>query len=245
MPDHVDVLIVGAGCRASGRVPPPGAASRPHVRDPRGARRDRWDLGPVPLPGCPLGLRRPQFAYAFKPWTGDKAIVDGASIRATSRRPPASTASTGTSASAGGSCGASWSSEAALWTVDVEGGSQMTARWFFCATGYYRYDGGYAPPMPGIEDFEGRVVHPQHWPEDLDHAGRRVVVVGSGATAVTIVPAMAETAAHVTMLQRSPSYILPQPSHDPLAAWLSGRLSAKRAYRIVRRKNIAQQAAVY
>jgi monooxygenase len=246
MPDHVDVLIVGAGVSGI------GAACHLQARHPgrtyaileaRDAIGGTWDL--FRFPGVRSDSDVHTFAYAFKPWTGDKAIVDGASIRAYVEETAREHGVDRHIRFGRRVVRASWSSETALWTVDVEGGSQMTARWFFCATGYYRYDGGYAPPMPGIEDFEGRVVHPQHWPEDLDHAGRRVVVIGSGATAVTVVPAMAETAAHVTMLQRSPSYILPQPSHDPLAAWLSGKLSAERAYAIVRRKNIAQQAAVY
>jgi cation diffusion facilitator CzcD-associated flavoprotein CzcO len=121
----------------------------------------------------------------------------------------------------------------------------MTAGWLFSASGYYRYDHGFTPELPGLDRYRGRVVHPQHWPEDLDHAGRRVVVVGSGATAMTLVPALAGEAAHVTMLQRSPSYVLPLPSKDALANWLRGKVGEERAYAIARRKNILRQAAVY
>ena len=106
--------------------------------------------------------------------------------------------------------------------------SQFTCRFLFMCSGYYRYDQGYTPEFAGIERFQGQIVHPQHWPEDLDYAGKRVVVIGSGATAVTLVPAMAETAAHVTMLQRSPTYIVSLPAEDPLADWLRRVLPARR-----------------
>ena len=121
----------------------------------------------------------------------------------------------------------------------------MTASWLFCATGYYRYDAGFTPHFEGMADFRGTIVHPQHWPEDLDYAGKRVVVIGSGATAVTLVPAMAATAAHVTMLQRSPTYIMPLPAKDRLANALRQLIGQKRAYALTRRKNILRQLAIY
>ena len=107
--------------------------------------------------------------------------------------------------------------------TDTDERTQISADWLFAGTGYYRYDAGYMPELPGIEHFAGRVVHPQQWPQDLDYAGKRVVVIGSGATAVTLIPAMAEKAAHVTMLQRSPSYIMSLPRKDPLAKLLLKR----------------------
>src|SRR5206468_4974129 len=139
--------------------------------------------------------------------------------------------------------GAAWSSEQSLWTVDVERTDtgerlQMTAGFVLTCTGYYRYDEGYTPEFAGTEDFRGTLVHPQHWPDDLDYAGKRVVVIGSGATAVTLVPAMADKAAHVTMLQRSPTYIVSLPQKDPLAGLLRRFLSAKAAYPIIRWKNV-------
>ena len=121
----------------------------------------------------------------------------------------------------------------------------MSAGWFFCASGYYRYDEGFTPDFPGRERFTGRIVHPQHWPEDLDYRGKRVVIIGSGATAVTLVPAMAETAGHVTMLQRSPTYIVPVPSEDRIANALPKLVGRTRAYAIARRKNIAKQRLVW
>jgi cation diffusion facilitator CzcD-associated flavoprotein CzcO len=114
----------------------------------------------------------------------------------------------------------------------------ITARFLFMCSGYYRYDEGYTPAFPGIERFQGRVIHPQHWPEDIDYAGQRVVVIGSGATAVTLVPAMADEAAHVTMLQRSPSYVLSLPGQDPLAKVLRRILPPRLAYSVVRWKNV-------
>jgi cation diffusion facilitator CzcD-associated flavoprotein CzcO len=139
--------------------------------------------------------------------------------------------------------GAEWSTDDARWTVDVERTDtgetlQITCAFLFACTGYYRYDEGYSPPFEGSERFGGEIVHPQHWPEELDYAGKRVLIIGSGATAVTLVPAMAERAAHVTMLQRSPSYVVSLPGEDPLADLLRKRLPARIAFPIVRWKNV-------
>ncbi|HEX8188440.1 MAG TPA: NAD(P)/FAD-dependent oxidoreductase, partial [Pyrinomonadaceae bacterium] len=138
---------------------------------------------------------------------------------------------------------ASWSTEEALWTVEAEAGpekttARLTCDFLYLCTGYYDYEGGYTPEWPGVERFGGRVVHPQQWPADLDYSGRRVVVIGSGATAVTLVPAMAETAAHVTMLQRSPTYVVSRPAEDRVANWLRRRLPARAAYALARWKNV-------
>jgi cation diffusion facilitator CzcD-associated flavoprotein CzcO len=138
---------------------------------------------------------------------------------------------------------AEWSSVEACWRVEAERTDtgeavELTCNFVYGATGYYRYDEGYTPEFEGTERFEGTIVHPQFWPEDLDYSGKRVVVIGSGATAVTLVPAMADDAAHVTMLQRSPSYVVTLPAQDPIANWLRGRLGAKRTYDIVRWKNV-------
>ncbi len=123
---------------------------------------------------------------------------------------------------------------------------QISANWLFCAGGYYRYDEGFTPNFEGRERFEGQIVHPQHWPEGLDYTGRKVVVIGSGATAVTLVPAMAETAGHVTMLQRSPTYIMSVPSKDRFANAVKRLLGDERGgYALARRKNIVKQRCVY
>ncbi len=129
------------------------------------------------------------------------------------------------------------------WTVEVERGDgaetvTLTCGFLFMCSGYYRYDAGYTPPFEGTERFGGQIVHPQHWPGDIDYAGKRVVVIGSGATAVTLVPAMAETAAHVTMLQRSPSYVAALPAEDPIATFVRRVLPTKLAYSVVRWKNV-------
>jgi cation diffusion facilitator CzcD-associated flavoprotein CzcO len=119
--------------------------------------------------------------------------------------------------------------------------SELSCNLLFSAAGYYDYDAGYTPEFEGRESFAGEIVHPQQWPEDLDYAGKRVVVIGSGATAVTLIPAMAGKAAHVTMLQRSPSYVMPLPAKDPIANGLRRLLPDKLAYRVTRRLNIARQ----
>lgn len=121
----------------------------------------------------------------------------------------------------------------------------LTCSWLFCAAGYYRYDEGFTPGFEGQERFGGRIVHPQHWPQDLDHRGKRVVVIGSGATAVTLVPAMAETAESVVMLQRTPTYIMPVPSRDRIALGLKALFGEDRGHALARRKNIAQQQLVW
>ena len=136
---------------------------------------------------------------------------------------------------------ASWSSTEALWTVDARVGESIvrfTCGFLFVCAGYYRYDTGYAPDFPGASSFRGRIVHPQHWPEDLDYTGKNVVVIGSGATAVTLVPEMAKQAAHVTMLQRSPTYVVARPGHDARADFLRRYLPARLAHALIRWKNV-------
>ena len=121
----------------------------------------------------------------------------------------------------------------------------LTCGYLWVCSGYYRYDEGFSPKFEGGEDFEGEIVHPQHWPEDLDYTDKRVVVIGSGATAVTLVPAMAEQAAHVTMLQRSPTYIVSMPAEDPIASGLRKLLPDRAVYPIVRWKNVVMQSLFY
>jgi monooxygenase len=136
---------------------------------------------------------------------------------------------------------AAWSSEDAAWTVEAErGGSpvRFTCNFLFLCGGYYNYEGGFTPDFPGAADFQGQIVHPQTWPENLDYAGKQVVVIGSGATAVTLVPEMAKAAAHVTMLQRSPTYVVSRPAEDAFANKLRARLPAKLAYSIIRWRNV-------
>ncbi|HLL23996.1 MAG TPA: NAD(P)/FAD-dependent oxidoreductase, partial [Kofleriaceae bacterium] len=131
------------------------------------------------------------------------------------------------------------------WTIDIAGGEQMTCSFLHLCSGYYDYDAGYTPDFPGAAEFQGRVVHPQQWSDDVDYANKRVVVIGSGATAVTLVPELAKHAAHVTMLQRSPTYIMSVPAMDPIAKKLRARLSEQRAYSATRWKNVLLSMAFY
>jgi cation diffusion facilitator CzcD-associated flavoprotein CzcO len=186
--------------------------------------------------------------YRFRPWTQAKAIADGPAILQYVR-------ATATEAGIDRHVRfdhrvrrISWSSDDAMWTVEAQHGEQLvtlTCRFLLCCSGYYRYDQGYTPEFPGVAKFRGPVVHPQHWPEDLDYAGKRVVVIGSGATAVTLVPALAEQAAHVTMLQRSPSYILTLPAQDVIAERLRRMLGTRRAYTVTRWKNVLVSTLLY
>jgi cation diffusion facilitator CzcD-associated flavoprotein CzcO len=248
---HVDVLIVGAGISGIGAAyhlqdKRPGTSYA--ILEARQAIGGTWDL--FRYPGIRSDSDLHTFGYAFKPWTHEKAIADGADIRAYIRETAEENDIERHIRFGHKVLRADWSSERALWTVEAEqtGTGQtveLTARWLFCAGGYYRYDEGFTPHFEGIDRFEGQVIHPQHWPEDLDYAGKRVVVIGSGATAVTLIPAMAEKAGHVTMLQRSPSYVLPVPSRDVIGNKLRALLGERRAYGLIRRKNIFMQGAVY
>src|SRR3954452_21110386 len=248
---HVDVLIVGAGlsgvgaaCRLQQRCPEKSFA----ILEARGAIGGTWDL--FRFPGIRSDSDMFTLSYPFRPWTGTQGIADGASILDYIR---------GTAREHGVDrhvrfhrrvVAAAWSSQDARWTVDVERADtgeteQMTCRFLFSCTGYYRYDEGYTPAFPGIERFAGPVVHPQFWGDDVHYDGKRVVVIGSGATAVTLVPPLAQRAAHVPMLQRSPSYVLSLPATDPLAGVLGRLLPARVAYPVVRWKNILLALAIY
>ena len=196
--EHVDVLIVGAGISGIGAAYYlQKRASGPSLRDPRGARRQRRHLGPVPLPGDSLGLRPAHLRLRVQA-VARRATPSPRPTRSwpTCARPPPRTASTTRSASTTRCWAPPGRSAEARWTVDVERADtgelvQFSANWIFCAGGYYRYDQGFTPEFEGRERFGGQIVHPQHWPEDLDYTGKKVVVIGSGATAVTLVPAMA------------------------------------------------------
>ncbi|AQR75631.1 FAD-containing monooxygenase EthA [Sphingomonas sp. LM7] len=201
-----------------------------------------WDL--FRYPGIRSDSDMYTLGFSFKPWTQAKAIADGPSIL---RYLDETVRENGIDRHIRYSHRvkrADWSSADARWTVVVErGGEEMlfTCGFLFMCTGYYNYDRGYSPDFPGFADFKGQVVHPQFWTDDIDYAGKNVVVIGSGATAVTLVPELAKQAASVTMLQRSPTYIVARPSEDKIANWLRGRLPAKAAYGITRWKNVLLQ----
>lgn len=249
--EHVDVLIVGAGISGI------GAAYRLQERCPgktfaivegRGAIGGTWDL--FRFPGIRSDSDMFTLCYPFRPWEGSQMIVEGKTIReyveATAR-----------------AYGidrrirfdrrvrrATWSSSDARWTVEIErtesgGTERITCGFLFTCTGYYSYDEGHTPDFPGVDRFGGQIVHPQFWGEDVDHAGKRVVVIGSGATAVTLVPAVAERAAHVTMLQRSPSYVISFPAEDPVVGLLGRVLPARLAYPIVRWRNVKVMTGIW
>ncbi len=188
--------------------------------------------------------------YPFRPWKEVQHIGDGASILNYVRDTAREFGIDRHIRFRQRVLSASWSSEDARWTVEAKSDEtgetvRYSCDFLYGCTGYYRYDAGYEPSFPGAERFRGRLVHPQHWPEDLDYAGKKVVVIGSGATAVTLVPAMSHTAAHVTMLQRSPTYILNLPNHDPLANLIRRVLPQRAALRLVRWKNILISVGIY
>jgi monooxygenase len=249
--DHVDVLIVGAGLSGIGaayhlqtRLPGKSYA----ILEGREAVGGTWDL--FRYPGVRSDSDLHTLGYALKPWTGEQAIADGPSILRYVRETARENGIDRHIRFGHRVVRAEWSSANARWTVEATRGESggtvtLTCGFLFSAGGYYRYDEGFTPHFEGQERFRGQIVHPQHWPEGLDYAGKRVVVIGSGATAVTLVPAVARDAARVTMVQRSPTYVVSVPSHDAVANALRRVLPPHVAYAITRRKNVALQALVY
>lgn len=251
MSEHFDVIIVGAGISGIGAgryltTELPGKTFA--ILEGRAASGGTWDL--FRYPGIRSDSDLHTFGYEFKPWRDEESIASAPRILRYVRETATEHGLDAHIRYHHRVVGAAWSTGEARWSVDVERADtgervQLTAGWLFCAGGYYRYDAGHTPHFEGLERFRGTVVHPQQWPEDLEHAGKRVVVIGSGATAVTLVPAMASTAAHVTMLQRTPSYVMPVAKKDPVANALRRWLGDERGYRVTRRKNIAQQRAIW
>ena len=249
--EHLDVVVVGAGISGIGAgrylgVEHPEKSYA--VLEAREASGGTWDL--FRFPGIRSDSDLHTFGYEFAPWRDKEAIASAPRILTYVRETARETGVEQHIRYHHRVLAAAWSSQDARWLLDVERtdtGEQVriSAGWIFCGSGYYRYDEGFTPHFEGRDDFEGTIVHPQHWPADLDHAGKRVVVIGSGATAVTLVPALAETAAHVTLVQRTPSYILPVPREDALARVLTRLLGTERGYAATRAKNTAQQRAIW
>ncbi len=249
--EHFDVLVVGAGISGIGagyhlQTLCPGRTYA--IFEGRAALGGTWDL--FRYPGIRSDSDMFTLGYGFKPWTQAKAIADGPAIldylEETSRQYGIERHIRYRHRVTG----AAWRSEESRWTVDYQRGPEgiaerVTCNFLFMCTGYYNYAQGYRPHFPDEERFAGPVVEPQFWPEDLGYAGKRVVVIGSGATAVTLVPAMAETAGHVTMLQRSPTYVVSRPGEDAFANALRKWLPAKLAYAIVRWRNVLFQMHIY
>ncbi len=224
--EHLDVLVVGAGLSGIGA----GAYLQNDcpwadyaIFEARDAIGGTWDL--FRYPGIRSDSDMFTLGYSFRPWDGEKAIADGPSILRYIEDTARETGVDKHIRFQHKIVAAEWSTADGQWLVTASRGDtnetfQLTADFIFSCSGYYRYDKGYTPDFPGLEEFNGTIVHPQQWPEDLDYAGKRVVVIGSGATAVTLIPSLADTAAHVTMLQRSPTYIVSMPAKDPLATLL-------------------------
>ncbi|WP_073386625.1 flavin-containing monooxygenase [Jatrophihabitans endophyticus] len=217
------------------------------VIERRDAIGGTWDL--FRYPGIRSDSDMMTFAYGFRPWTSPRILADGDSIRTYLADTAAEYGVTEHIRFGRRVVSASWSSREGRWTVDIVDGrgvpERMTASFLVAGTGYYDYDQGFRPDFAGEQDFDGTIVHPQHWPADLDYAGKKVVVIGSGATAVTLVPAMAETAGHVTMLQRSPTYVLSLPVTDKITAALQRVLPTSFVYKTTRARNIAVQRGIY
>ena len=242
--EHFDVLVVGAGISgiAAGYHLQTGCPDRTYaILEARDAIGGTWDL--FRYPGIRSDSDMYTLGYSFKPWTNPKAIADGESILSYLRETASEHGIDRHIRFGHRVKRAAWSSAGARWTVEVERGPRreavrFTCNFLFMCSGYYDYAAGYTPEFRGIERFRGRIVHPQKWTDDVDYAGKRVVVIGSGATAVTLVPEMAKRAAHVTMLQRSPSYVVSMPAEDRVANALRRVLPARVAYGVTRWKNV-------
>lgn len=242
--EHVDVLVVGAGLSGIGA----GYHLQTHcpqrswlILESRDDLGGTWDL--FRYPGVRSDSDMYTLGYSFRPWTDPKAIADGPAILDYLRETAKAFRIDEKIRFGHRVQRASWCSRTATWTVEVQRGPDrtpvsFTCQFLFMCSGYYRYDQGYTPEFPDRERFGGRIVHPQHWPADLDYAGQQVVVIGSGATAVTLVPELARQAAQVTMLQRSPTYVVSRPSVDRLANRLRRWLPLRLAYGLTRWKNV-------
>ncbi len=250
-PEFFDVIIVGAGLSGIGaacHLQKACPGKRYAILEGRETLGGTWDL--FRYPGIRSDSDMHTMGYAFKPWTASRAIAEGPAILDYLKETAAEFGVEPHIRYGHRVTAARWDSDPAAWTVEARRGDtgeivRLHANFLLMCAGYYRYEHGHQPEFPGRERFPGPVIDPQRWPEALDYAGKRVVVIGSGATAVTLLPSMAATAAHVTMLQRSPSYFIAMPGDDPIARILQKLLPEKWAYALTRKKNIALQQWIY
>jgi cation diffusion facilitator CzcD-associated flavoprotein CzcO len=251
MYEHFDVLIIGAGISGVDSAVHLKRAL-PHKRfavlEARDAIGGTWDL--FRYPGVRSDSDMYTLGFEFKPWRREKAIADGWTIKEYVEEAARENGIEEHIRFGHKVVRAEWDTPTARWTVEVElvhtgDRLKLTAGFIHACSGYYRYEDGYTPEFPGVEDFQGTLIHPQHWPEDLDYTGKRVVVIGSGATAMTLVPAMTDRAEHVTMLQRSPTYVASLPAVDPLAHLMRRFLPDTVAYGATRLKQFALTVGSY
>ena len=247
--EHFDVLIAGAGlsgigvaCHLSEKCPDKSVA----ILEARDAIGGTWDL--FRYPGIRSDSDMFTLGYRFKPWTSDKGIADGGDIRNYIQAAAKEHGIDKKIRFGHKVTNANWSTKDKLWTLTAQVGDETrvyTAKYIVGCTGYYDYDEGFTPEFEGRDDFNGQIIHPQFWPEDLDYTGKKVVVIGSGATAVTLIPSMSREVEKITMLQRSPTYIVPVPSKDKLAIKLRKFLPESFVYTIIRSRNIMLTMAFY
>ena len=249
--EHIDVLVVGAGISGIGaahflktRCPDRSFA----LFEGREQMGGTWDL--FRYPGIRSDSDMYTLGFAFRPWTEAKAIADGPSILKYLEDTAEEIGIKDQIRYRHKVTSARWDSATSLWTVDYVKGkdaepAQLTCNFLYMCTGYYNYAQGHTPTFPGHAAFKGKTIHPQFWPKDFDYTGKKVVVIGSGATAMTLVPAMADKAAHVTMLQRSPTYVVSRPAEDAFANNLRKVLPSQFAYDLVRARNVLFQLLFY
>jgi len=248
--EHRDVIIIGAGlsgigaaCHLTRNTPYKSYA----ILESREAMGGTWDL--FRYPGIRSDSDMHTLGYSFKPWKHEQAIADGPAILSYIRETAQQYDIEQYIRYNQQVEHVSWDSVSATWTLTLkvigQKDSIMTCNFIYSCTGYYRYDQGYTPEFTGIDSFKGEIVHPQQWPENIVYGGKKVVVIGSGATAITLVPSMAKTAGHVTMLQRSPTYVVSRPSKDSFAAKLDRYLPDQLAYQLTRWKNVLSQMILY